>query len=113
MSTIRRRGIQPFGNAAGAGLNAKQPPPVREMTDEQRQEMKEAFGVFDTDGDGLLDFHELKVAMRALGFDSKKAEVLQIIKDHDRQGRRLINFDDFSQVSMYTRQSSAVFAFSN
>lgn len=36
--------------------------------------------------------------MRALGFDSKKSEVLQIIQDHDRQGRRMINYEDFSQV---------------
>jgi centrin-3 len=56
--------------------------------------------VFDTNNDGFLDYHELKVAMRALGFDIPKAETLQIIKDHDRQGRRLISFDDFSQVSM-------------
>ncbi|CAN6674637.1 cell division control protein 31 [Trichomonascus vanleenenianus] len=71
---------------------------MRELTDEQRQEIKEAFGVFDTDSDGLLDYHELKVAMRALGFDSSKSEVLQIIKDHDRNGRRLISYDDFYQV---------------
>jgi centrin-3 len=104
MSTVRRRGIQPFGNVStGTGLNASQKPSttVRELSDEQRQEIKEAFGVFDTDGDGLLDYHELKVAMRALGFESKKSEVLQIIKDHDRLGRRLINYDDFSQISMF------------
>lgn len=102
MSTVRRRGIQSFGTMVpGTGLNTSQKPSsiARELSDEQRQEIKEAFGVFDTDGDGLLDYHELKVAMRALGFDSKKSEVLQIIKDHDRLGRRLINYDDFSQVS--------------
>lgn len=71
---------------------------LRELTDEQRQEIKEAFSVFDTDSDGLLDYHELKVAMRALGFDTKKQDVLQIIKDHDRNARRLINYDDFYQV---------------
>lgn len=72
----------------------------RELTDDQRQEIKEAFDVFDTDNDNFLDYHELKVAMRALGFDSKKPEVLQILRDHDRHGRRMISFDDFMQVSM-------------
>ena len=29
--------------------------------------MKEAFELFDTDKTGSIDYHELKVAMRALG----------------------------------------------
>lgn len=78
------------GNAAGA---------PRDLTDDQRQEIKEAFDVFDTDNDNYLDYHELKVAMRALGFDSKKPEVLQILRDHDRHGRRMISFEDFMSVS--------------
>ena len=71
----------------------------RELTDDQRQEIKEAFDVFDTDNDSYLDYHELKVAMRALGFDSKKAEVLQILHEHDRHGRRMISYEDFMSVS--------------
>ena len=43
-----------------------------ELTEEQRQEIKEAFDLFDTDKTGTIDYHELKVAMRALGFDVKK-----------------------------------------
>ena len=43
-----------------------------ELTDEQKQEIKEAFELFDTDKTGTIDYHELKVAMRALGFDVKK-----------------------------------------
>ena len=44
----------------------------QELTDEQKQEIKEAFELFDTDKTGTIDYHELKVAMRALGFDVKK-----------------------------------------
>ncbi|KAG8911770.1 Calcium-binding component of the spindle pole body (SPB) half-bridge [Tulasnella sp. 417] len=69
-----------------------------EISDEQRQEIKEAFELFDTDKDGALDYHELKVAMRALGFDLKKAEVLKILKDHDKTGGGLIGFDDFAKI---------------
>ena len=32
----------------------------------------EAFDLFDTDKSGSIDYHELKVAIRALGFDVKK-----------------------------------------
>ncbi|KAG8894518.1 Calcium-binding component of the spindle pole body (SPB) half-bridge, partial [Tulasnella sp. 408] len=70
-----------------------------EISDEQKQEIKEAFELFDTDKDGALDYHELKVAMRALGFDLKKAEVLKVLKDHDKTGGGLIEFDDFAKIS--------------
>lgn len=33
----------------------------RELTDEQKQQIHEAFDLFDTDKDGAIDYHELKV----------------------------------------------------
>ena len=38
------------------------------LTGKQKIEIKEAFDLFDTDGNGSIDSKELKVAMRALGF---------------------------------------------
>ena len=70
-----------------------------ELTDEQKQEIKEAFELFDTDKDGCVDYHELKVAMRALGFDLKKAEVLKILRDHDKTNHGLMDFEDFAKIS--------------
>lgn len=69
-----------------------------ELSDEQKQEIKEAFELFDTDKDGCVDYHELKVAMRALGFDMKKAEVLKILRDHDKTGHGLMDFEDFAKI---------------
>ncbi|KAJ3107535.1 Calcium-binding component of the spindle pole body (SPB) half-bridge [Phlyctochytrium planicorne] len=69
-----------------------------ELTEEQKMEIKEAFDLFDTDKDSALDYHELKVAMRALGFDVKKAEVLKILREYDKNGQGLIEFDDFNKV---------------
>ena len=66
-------------------------------TDEQKQEIKEAFELFDTDKDSAVDYHELKVAMRALGLDLKKAEVLKTRRDHDKTGHGLLEYDDFRQ----------------
>lgn len=74
-----------------------------ELTDEQKQEIKEAFELFDTDKDGFVDYHELKVAMRALGFDLKKAEVLKILRDHDKTGHGLMDFENFAKISAYSR----------
>ena len=70
-----------------------------ELTEDQKQEIKEAFELFDTDKDGKIDYHELKVAMRALGFDLKKAEVLKLLRDNDKTGQGFMNFEDFAIAS--------------
>eukprot|EP00204_Picochlorum_oklahomense_P004026 CAMPEP_0118799594 /NCGR_PEP_ID=MMETSP1161-20130426/1763_1 /TAXON_ID=249345 /ORGANISM="Picochlorum oklahomensis, Strain CCMP2329" /LENGTH=188 /DNA_ID=CAMNT_0006727315 /DNA_START=44 /DNA_END=610 /DNA_ORIENTATION=- len=67
----------------------------RGLTEEQRQEIREAFDLFDTDGSGSIDAKELKVAMRALGFEPKKEEVKKMISDVDTDGSGTIGFDDF------------------
>ena len=85
---------------SSAAHRAKRRPHSRpELSDEQKQEIKEAFELFDTDKDGCVDYYELKVAMRALGFDMKKAEVLKILRDHDKSGHGLMDFEDFAKIS--------------
>ena len=66
-----------------------------ELTEEQKQEIKEAFDLFDTDGSGSIDAKELKVAMRALGFEPKKEEIRKMIADADRDGSGVIDFNEF------------------
>ncbi|KAJ7936531.1 hypothetical protein B0H13DRAFT_1853265 [Mycena leptocephala] len=62
-----------------------------ELTEEHKQEIKEAFELFDTDKDGA-------VAMRARGFDMTKAEVLKILRDHDKSGDGLMDFENFAKI---------------
>lgn len=66
-----------------------------QLLDEQKQEIYEAFSLFDMNNDGYLDYHELKVAMRALGFDLPKREILDLIEQYDRDGRHLMQYEDF------------------
>ena len=66
-----------------------------ELTEEQKQEIKESFDLFDTDGSGAIDSKELKVAMRALGFEPKKEEVKRIMDEMDREGTGKIDFQSF------------------
>ena len=40
---------------------------VDELTEEQKQEFKDVFSLFDKDGDGTVSTKELGVVMRALG----------------------------------------------
>ncbi|KAK1883774.1 Centrin-3 [Dissostichus eleginoides] len=69
----------------------------RELSEDQKHEIKEAFELFDTDKDKEIDYHELKVAMRALGFEVKKVDVLKILKDYDREGNGKITLEDFNE----------------
>ena len=55
-----------------------------ELTEEQRQEIKEAFDLFDTDGCGSINLKELKIAVRALKFEPKKEEVKKMIWEIDK-----------------------------
>ncbi len=41
--------------------------------------------MFDLDKDNRIDYHELKVAMKALGFDLPKSEVLSILQNYGVQ----------------------------
>ena len=65
-----------------------------ELTEEQKQEIREAFDLFDTDGSGTIDAKELKVAMRALGFEPKKEEIQKMISDVDDDGSGTIEYED-------------------
>lgn len=63
---------------------SKQP----DLNADQKQEIREAFDLFDTDGSGTIDVKELKVAMRALGFEPKKEDLKKIISE---VGRLFVN----------------------
>ena len=49
--------------------------------------------------DMKLSFFPQQVAIRALGFEVKKADVLKILRDYDRSGAGKISFQDFTEVS--------------
>jgi Ca2+-binding EF-hand superfamily protein len=59
------------------------------------QEILEAFDLFDTDGSGTIDAKELKVAMRALGFEPSKEEIQKLITQIDKDGSGTVNFAEF------------------
>ena len=82
------------GGARGGKAKGGKP----ELTEEQKQEIREAFDLFDTDGSGTIDAKELKVAMRALGFEPKKEEIKKMIADIDKDGSGTIDFDEFLQM---------------
>lgn len=88
------------GNATGPGPKKSHGGFKVELLNEQKQEIREAFSLFDMNNDGLLDYHELKVALRALGFDLLKREVLDLIHEYDSDGLNLISYENFFHAGM-------------
>jgi len=72
--------------------------PKFDLSDEQKADIKEAFDLFDTECTGQIDSKELKVAMRALGFEPKKEEIKRMVADIDKECSGKISFTDFLQV---------------
>jgi len=68
------------------------------LTEEQVEEIREAFNLFDTDHSGSIDYRELKAAMRALGFEVKKEELRKMITDIDADGSGQIEFPEFLEM---------------
>lgn len=61
-------------------------------------ELREAFGLFDSDNKGALDARELKAAIRAMGFDVKKDQVRKMMQDIGREPNQLISQPDFFEI---------------
>ncbi len=59
-------------------------------------EIRESFDLIDTDGSGSIDATELKVAMRALGFEPNKEEIKKMIADIDTDRSGTIDFNEFA-----------------
>merc|ERR1711924_32364 len=69
-----------------------------QLTDEQLDEIREAFSLFDADASGMIDIRELKAAMRALGFEVKNEELKKMVADIDNDGNGTIEFTEFLQM---------------
>merc|ERR1711920_611733 len=68
------------------------------LTADQLEEIREAFKLYDTDESGTIDADELKVAMRAMGFEPKRDEVRRMIMESDRDGSGTITLETFQSV---------------
>lgn len=54
------------------------------LTSEQISDLKAAFNALDTEGQGQIELRDLKVAIRALGFEVQKDEISKILNELDR-----------------------------
>merc|ERR1711988_1444273 len=69
--------------------------PKAGLTEQQIEEIREAFELFDIDGSGTIDAKELGTCMRALGLEGTKDEIRKMIEDIDKDGSGTIDFEEF------------------
>ena len=66
-----------------------------ELSEEQKNDIREAFNLFDSQGTGVIDTKDLKVAMRALGFEPRKEEIKKMLMDVDKDNSGKLTFEGF------------------
>ena len=65
------------------------------LSEEQIAEFKEAFSLFDKDGDQTITTKELGTVMRSLGQNPTEAELQDMINEVDADGNGTIDFSEF------------------
>uniref|UniRef100_A0A2K5HYF3 EF-hand domain-containing protein n=1 Tax=Colobus angolensis palliatus TaxID=336983 RepID=A0A2K5HYF3_COLAP len=79
---------------------------VGQLTEEQIAEFKEAFSLFDKDGDGTITTKKLGAVMTSLGQNPTEAElqdmineeVDETIREADTDGDGQVNYEEFVQM---------------
>ena len=92
---MRKGGLDPAPKKAGAKAQAVTRKAERPgLTEDEIEEIREAFNLFDTDGSGTIDPKELRAAMQSLGFETKNPTIYAMIADLDAYGSA-IDFEQF------------------
>lgn len=64
------------------------------LTEDEIEELREAFNLFDTEATGKINPAELKSAMQSLGFESKNPTIFNMIAELESLGRE-VDFEEF------------------
>jgi len=96
--------LKEFTTEAGATLTFDQftkyaTKPLK--TNPSEEEMREAFKVFDKDGQGFLSVAELRHIMSNLGEKLSKEELEELIKEADTNKDGLVNYAQFVKLMLH------------
>ncbi|XP_073486816.1 calcium-binding protein 7 [Aquarana catesbeiana] len=69
--------------------------PPTQLPEDEIEEIREAFKVFDRDGNGFISKQELGTAMRSLGYMPNEVELEVIIQRLDMDGDGQVDFEEF------------------
>ena len=68
---------------------------AEDLTEEQIQEFKEAFSLFDKTGEGCIKTEDLGTIMRNIGQNPTQAQLQEMIEEADMDGSGTIDFPEF------------------
>jgi Ca2+-binding EF-hand superfamily protein len=70
-----------------------------ELTDEQKADLAEAFHLLDVEGVNTITANDLKVALRALGYEPQKDKLKKIISEVDKDSMsNTLMLDEFEKI---------------
>jgi len=69
--------------------------PILNHDDERLKEYKEAFGLFDKNGDGTISVKEFATVIRSLGINPSPEEVKKMVEEIDANHNKIIEFNEF------------------
>ena len=73
------------------------------LTDDQLEEYRDAFDLFDRDGNGKVSSDELGPLMRSLGANPKDDHLQELINEVDYDGDGVLNFTEFIDLMVNDR----------
>ncbi|XP_065663267.1 calmodulin isoform X1 [Hydra vulgaris] len=77
----------------------------KNLSEANIQELKDSFGMFDTNGDGTISIHEMSVVMESLGHHATEEEIKKMMRDVQTKESSGIDFEEF--IILMTRKKSA------
>lgn len=72
---------------------------AEQLSAEDLTEFKSAFSFFDKNGDGTITTRELGTVLRSLGQNPTEKELKDMVKELDKDGNGIIDFDEFLAIA--------------
>ena len=79
-----------------------------QISEDMLEEYKEAFELFDQDGDGTISTGELKNLLRCFDVDLPDEDVQMIIEKYDSDGNGSLGFDQLKEVMESITQTNEI-----
>ncbi|KAH7425536.1 hypothetical protein KP509_11G059500 [Ceratopteris richardii] len=85
-----------MGRSHGGSASGNDIAPDSELEGGADESLKEAFRVFDADGNGLISAQELHDALKSIGFEGRKlSDCVNMIKRVDSDGNGHVDYEEF------------------
>ncbi|XP_026479425.1 caltractin-like [Ctenocephalides felis] len=72
--------------------------PTFQLSEEQKNDLKQAFELFDKHGIGTIELRDLKVAIRALGYEPTNEEMMKMTAEVEKDGTGKLDFPEFQEL---------------